>query len=52
MAEKQFNKKFMHPTRRKLVNMIQTGEYDKDTQVSFSGVKETENLIERCECAR
>src|SRR6056300_1281855 len=41
MAEKQFNKKFMHPTRRKLVNMIQTGEYDKDTQVSFSGVKET-----------
>jgi len=41
MAEKKFNKKFMHPTRRKLVNMIQTGEYDKDTQVSFSGVKET-----------
>jgi len=41
MAEKQFNKKFMHPTRRKLVNMIQTGEYDKDTQISLSNIKET-----------
>ena len=41
MAEKQFNKKFMHPTRRKLVNMIQTGEYQKDTQISLSNVKET-----------
>jgi len=41
MAEKQFNKKFMHPTRRKLVNMIQTGEYQKDTQISLSTTKET-----------
>jgi hypothetical protein len=41
MAEKQFNKKFMHPTRRKLVNMIQTGEYQKDTQISLSDTKET-----------
>ena len=41
MAEKKFNKKYMHPTRRKLVNMIQTGEYQKDTQVSLSGIKET-----------
>ena len=41
MAEKKFNKKFMHPTRRKLVNMIQTGEYQKDTQISLSDVKET-----------
>ena len=31
----------MHPTRRKLVNMIQTGEYDKDTQISLSNIKET-----------
>jgi hypothetical protein len=30
----------MHPTRRKLVNMIQTGEYDKDTQISLSNIKE------------
>jgi len=41
MAEKKFNKKFMHPTRRKLVNMIQTGEYNKDTQISLSNIKET-----------
>ena len=41
MAEKKFNKKYMHPTRRKLVNMIQTGEYQKDSQVSLSGIKET-----------
>jgi hypothetical protein len=38
MAEKQFNKKYMHPTRRKLVNMIQTGEYEKDTQISLSNL--------------
>jgi uncharacterized protein YqgV (UPF0045/DUF77 family) len=41
MAEKKFNKKYMHPTRRKLVNMIQTGEYQKDTQITLSDIKET-----------
>jgi len=41
MAEKKFNKKYMHPTRRKLVNMIQTGEYQKDSQISLSDIKET-----------
>jgi len=35
---KEFNKKFMHPTRRKLVDMVLTGgEYEKTTQISFSG---------------
>ena len=35
---KEFNKKFMHPTRRKLVDMVLTGgEYEKSTQISFSG---------------
>lgn len=35
---KEFNKKFMHPTRRKLVDMVLTGgEYQKETQISFSG---------------
>jgi hypothetical protein len=35
---KEFNKKFMHPTRRKLVDMVLTGgEYEKNTQISFSG---------------
>ncbi|MEY4334758.1 MAG: hypothetical protein RLZZ196_3508 [Bacteroidota bacterium] len=34
---KEFQKKFMHPTRRKLVNMVLTGgEYEKNTQISFS----------------
>jgi hypothetical protein len=34
---KEFNKKFMHPTRRKLVDMVLHGkEYDKDTQISFA----------------
>ncbi len=35
---KEFNKKFMHPTRKKLVDMVLTGgEYEKNTQISFSG---------------
>ena len=35
---KEFDKKFMHPTRRKLVNMVLSGgEYEKNTQISFSG---------------
>ena len=40
MAEKKFNRKYMHPTRRKLVDMINTGEYQRDSQISFSDVKE------------
>ena len=34
MAKKEFKKKFMHPTRRKLVDMVHTGKYDKDTKIS------------------
>jgi len=35
---REFNKKFMHPTRRKLVDMVLSGgEYEKNTQISFSG---------------
>ena len=40
MAEKQFNKKYMHPTRRKLVDMVQSGEYQKNTHISLSDVKD------------
>ncbi len=37
---KEFQKKFMHPTRRKLVNMVLTGgDYEKDTQISFSNAE-------------
>lgn len=38
MANKDFNKKFMHPTRRKLVNMIKDGEYVNDTHISLANI--------------
>ena len=41
---KEFKKKYMHPTRRKLVDMIKTGEYDKNTTVGWSKAKETRNV--------
>ena len=35
---REFNKKFMHPTRRKLVDMVMHGaEYEKESFISFSG---------------
>ncbi len=35
---REFQKKFMHPTRKKLVDMVLTGgEYEKNTQISFAG---------------
>lgn len=41
---KEFNKKFMHPTRRKLVDMVLQGkEYEKDTFVSFSDADKVDN---------
>jgi hypothetical protein len=41
---KEFNKKFMHPTRRKLVDMVLTGgEYQKEAFVSFAGA-DKENI--------
>jgi hypothetical protein len=48
---KEFNKKFMHPTRRKLVDMVLHGqEYETDTFVSFAGAEEanvTRNVGDR-----
>jgi L-fucose mutarotase/ribose pyranase (RbsD/FucU family) len=41
---KEFQRKYMHPTRRKLVDMIQTGEYDKNTQVGWTKSKEVHNV--------
>ena len=38
---KDFKKKYMHPTRRKLVDMVQTGEYQKSTVVGWEKKKET-----------
>jgi hypothetical protein len=40
---REFDKKFMHPTRRKLVNMVLSGgEYEKNTQISFAGTDKQE----------
>ena len=37
---KEFKRKFMHPTRRKLADMVKTGgEYDKNTQIGYEGKK-------------
>ena len=41
---KEFNKKYMHPTRRKLVDMVQTGEYDKNTTIGYDKVEETRKV--------
>ena len=37
---KEFKKKYMHPTRRKLVDMVQTGKYEKNTTVGWNAKKE------------
>jgi hypothetical protein len=37
MSEKKFEKKFMHPTRRKLVDMVMTGgEYATETKIGWT----------------
>ena len=41
---KEFQKKYMHPTRRKLVDMIKTGEYDKNTQIGWTKSEEQRNV--------
>lgn len=41
---KEFKRKYMHPTRRKLVDMVQTGEYDKNTTIGYDKVQETRNV--------
>lgn len=35
MAKKEFNKKFAHPTRRKLMDMVFTGEYESDLKIGY-----------------
>ena len=41
---KEFKKKYMHPTRRKLVDMVQTGEYDKNTTIGYTKAEEVRNV--------
>ena len=37
---KDFKKKYMHPTRRKLVDMVQTGKYEKNQTIGWTAKKE------------
>ena len=41
---KEFKKKYMHPTRRKLMDMVQTGEYDKNTTVGYDKAADVHNV--------
>lgn len=41
---KEFKRKYMHPTRRKLVDMVKTGEYDKSTTIGYTKAKEVRNV--------
>jgi len=41
---KEFKKKYMHPTRRKLVDMVETGKYDKNTTVGYTKKEEARNV--------
>jgi hypothetical protein len=43
---KEFSKKYMHPTRRKLVDMVQTGKYEKNTVIGYDKAKETHKVGE------
>jgi hypothetical protein len=46
---KEFKKKYMHPTRRKLMDMVQTGEYAKNTTVGYTKAEESRNVGEAWE---
>ena len=37
---KEFKRKFMHPTRRKLADMVKTGQYEKNQSVGWEAKKE------------
>ena len=41
---KEFKRKYMHPTRRKLVDMIHTGKYDKNATIGYEAKKETRKV--------
>jgi hypothetical protein len=43
---KEFGKKYMHPTRRKLVDMIHTGKYEKNTVIGYDKVEQKRKVGE------
>lgn len=38
-----FQKKYMHPTRRKLVDLVKTGKYESDVKVGYVGTNDTQH---------
>tara|TARA_B100001996_G_C18575159_1_gene560038 strand:+ start:317 stop:982 length:666 start_codon:yes stop_codon:yes gene_type:complete len=44
MAQKEFKRKYMHPTRRKLADMVKTGKYDKNTQLGYTKSEEKREI--------
>ena len=41
---KEFSRKYMHPTRRKLVDMIHTGKYEKNASIGYTKTQETRKV--------
>jgi len=41
---KEFKRKYMHPTRRKLVDMIHTGKYEKNTTIGYDTATQTHKV--------
>ena len=41
---KEFKRKYMHPTRRKLVDMIHTGKYEKNASIGYTKTQETRKV--------
>lgn len=43
---KEFSRKYMHPTRRKLLDMIETGHYDRNTVIGYDKVEKKRKIGE------
>jgi hypothetical protein len=43
---KDFSRKYMHPTRRKLVDMIHTGQYEKNATIGYDKVEQKREVGE------
>jgi len=41
---KEFKRSYMHPTRRKLADMVKTGNYDKNSQVGWTKPQESRKI--------
>lgn len=41
---KEFKRKYMHPTRRKLVDMVHTGNFEKNATIGYEAKKETRKI--------